>query len=307
MPEVAEIEARELVKSFGALRAVDGVSFDVRRGETFGLLGPNGAGKTSIMRMAAGLSPLTSGSLRVAGIDVARHPRDVRERLGIVTQNDGLDRELSVRQNLELFGYLAGLSRRRARQRTDEILEFFALSPRANDEIHALSGGLCRRLAIARALMARPRVIVLDEPSTGLDPQSRLRVWEELAVLKRTDVTLLMSTHYMDEAETLCDRLAVLHAGRFLDAGAPPELIARHAGGGTCDVRLDGASRETVRGALLASGQPFREVGALFRVAGRDGHAPELPTLSGVRVTMRPANLEDVFLTLTGRGLEDDR
>ena len=303
---MAEIEARNLVKCFGALRAVDGVSFDIQRGETFGLLGPNGAGKTSIMRMMAGLSPITAGSLRVAGIDVTHQPRDVREQLGVVTQNDGLDRDLSARQNLEVFGYLAGLSRRQARRRADEILEFFALSERANDEIHALSGGLCRRLAIARALMARPRVIVLDEPSTGLDPHSRLRVWEELAVLKQSAVTLVMSTHYMDEAETLCDRLAVLHAGRILDEGPPPELVKRHARGGTADIRLHGASREAVRKALLASRQPFREVGALFRVTGRHGRPPELPPLAGVLVTERPANLEDVFLALSGRGLEDE-
>jgi lipooligosaccharide transport system ATP-binding protein len=303
---VSEIEACELAKSFGSLRAVDGVSFAVQRGETFGLLGPNGAGKTSIMRIMAGLSAPTSGSLVVAGIDAERHPRELREQLGIVTQNDGLDRELSVRQNLEVFGYLAGLSYPAARRRTDEILDFFALAPRANDEIHALSGGLCRRLAIARALMARPRVIVLDEPSTGLDPQSRLRVWEELAVLKRSGVTLVMSTHYMDEAETLCDRLAVLHAGRILDCGTAAELVARHAGGGTCDVRLDGASRDAVREALRETGLPFREVGALFRVAGRDGRAPELPRLPGVQITLRAANLEDVFLALSGRGLEDE-
>jgi lipooligosaccharide transport system ATP-binding protein len=303
---VPEIEARGLVKCFGTLRAVDAVDFDVPRGETFGLLGPNGAGKTSIMRMMAGLIPITAGSLRVAGIDVAKNSRAVRAQLGVVTQNDGLDREISVRQNLEVFGYLAGLAHAEARRRAAEVLEFFDLATRARDEIAELSGGLRRRLAIARALMARPRVVVLDEPSTGLDPQSRLRVWEELALLKRSGVTMVMSTHYMDEAETLCDRLAMLHAGRILDEGAPHELIARHAGGGTADVRVNGGDREAVRHALLASNQPFREVGALFRVTGRGGRAPVIPPLDGAHVTARPANLEDVFLALSGRDLGDE-
>jgi lipooligosaccharide transport system ATP-binding protein len=303
---VPEIEARELVKCFGRLRAVDGVTFDVRHGETFGLLGPNGAGKTSIMRMMAGLTPVTGGSLRVAGFDVTRDSRAVRARLGVVTQNDGLDREINARQNLEVFGYLAGLSRREARSRAAEVLEFFALGNRADAEVADLSGGLRRRLAIARALLTRPRVIVLDEPSTGLDPQSRLRVWEELALLKQAGVTLVMSTHYMDEAETLCDRLAMLHAGRILDEGAPPELVARHAGAGTADVRVNGLDRGRVRRALADANQSFREVGALFRVSGRDGRPPELPELEGARITRRPANLEDAFLALSGRGLGDD-
>jgi lipooligosaccharide transport system ATP-binding protein len=303
---VPEIEARGLVKCFGTLRAVDAVDFDVQRGETFGLLGPNGAGKTSIMRMMAGLTPITAGTLRIAGIDVGKSSRAVRAQLGVVTQHDGLDREISVRQNLEVFGYLSGLRRAEARRRAAEVLEFFDLAPRAADEVAELSGGLRRRLAIARALMARPRVVVLDEPSTGLDPQSRMRVWEELALLKQSGVTLVMSTHYMDEAETLCDRLAMLHAGRILDEGAPHELIARHAGGGTADVRVNGADRDGVRRALLASKQPFREVGTLFRVTGRGGRPPELPPLGRVHVTERPANLEDVFLALSGRELADE-
>jgi len=302
---VAEIEAYELTKRFAAIHAVRCVTFSVPRGETYGLLGPNGAGKTSIMRMLAGLSPITSGTLRVAGLDVRRHARAVRTRLGVVTQSDGLDNELSVRQNLDVFGDLAGLSRRAARTRTDEILAFFELGARGNDDVAQLSGGMRRRLAIARALVIRPQVIVLDEPSTGLDPESRQRVWEQLAVLKDAGVTLLISTHYMDEAETLCDRLAILDAGRILDEGTPPELVARHAGGAAIDVRPYGAARETVRAALAASNQPFREVGALFRVTSRDGREPEVPALEGVELARRPANLEDVFLTLAGRRLDD--
>jgi len=302
---VAEIEAFNLVKTFGALRAVDGLSFRVERGETYGLLGPNGAGKTTTMRMLAGLSPITAGTLRLAGIDVAANPRGVREQLGVVTQSDGLDDELTAVQNLEVFGFLVGLSRREAKRRAREVLEFFDLAGRADDEVADLSGGMRRRLAIARSLVTEPRVIVLDEPSTGLDPESRVRVWEELATLKQAGVTLLMSTHYMDEAETLCDRLAIMHSGRILDEGTPPELVARHAGSLAADIRPDAASREAVRAALRAAGQPFREVGALFRVTGRDGGPPRLPALQGVTVTERAANLEDVFLTLAGRGLKE--
>jgi len=303
---VAEIEACNLVKCFGGLRAVDGVSFAVEAGETYGLLGPNGAGKTTTMRMLAGLSPITAGTLRVAGLDVQRSPRAVRARLGVVTQNDGLDEELTVRQNLEVFGYLVGLSRREAARRAAEVLAFFDLIGRAEDDVAELSGGMRRRLAIARALVTRPRVIVLDEPSTGLDPESRVRVWEELAALKRSGVTLLMSTHYMDEAETLCDRLAILYAGRMLDEGTPPELISRHAGSAAVDIRPEVAPRQRVREILAATGEPFREVGALFRVTGRDGKPPVLPALAGVKITERAANLEDVFLSLAGRGLGEE-
>jgi lipooligosaccharide transport system ATP-binding protein len=300
---VTEIQARNLVKCFGRFRAVNGVSFTVAAGETYGLLGPNGAGKTSIMRMLAGLSPISGGSLTVAGLDVARHPRAVRACLGVVTQSDGLDEELTARQNLEVFGYLLGLSRRQARRRAGEVLAFFGLEGRGDDEVTDLSGGMRRRLAIARALVGQPRVVVLDEPTTGLDPDSRVRVWEELAALKQAGVTLLMSTHYMDEAETLCDRLAILHSGRILDEGTPPELVLRHAGSGAADVRPVTATRDQVRQTLIDAQQPFREVGALFRVTGRDGAPPALPPLDGVQIGHRAANLEDVFLTLSGRGL----
>lgn len=307
--EAPEIEVRDLVKRFGALRAVNGVSFSVAKGETYGLLGPNGAGKTSIMRILAGLSPPSAGSARVAGLDVTAEPRAVRSLMGVVTQADGLDTEVSVRQNLEVFGYLAGLSSAASRKRADEVLEFFALDTRADDRVDDLSGGLRRRLAIARALVIKPRVIVLDEPSTGLDPESRVKVWEELAVLKDAGVTILMTTHYMEEAETLSDRIAMLHSGRLLDEATPPELIARHAGGGAAEVRLDSpdpAARERVRRHLDAAGYAYREVGALFRVAGRDGRGPELAPLEGARVTQRAANLEDVFLNLAGRGLAEE-
>lgn len=300
------IRGRDIVKCFGATTAVDGVTFDVMRGETCGLLGPNGAGKTTLMRLLSALSPLTSGELVVAGLDVARQGRAVRQRLGVVTQQDGLDTDLTVQQNLETYGYFSGLSRRESRQRTAEVLAFFGLSERASDDIDHLSGGMKRRLAIARAFMMEPDVIILDEPTTGLDPQGRSLVWDKLAALKASGATILMSTHYMEEAAALCDRIAIMHLGRILDAGTPDELIQRHASAEVAQLRMTTDVRTEVRAALMAAGYAWREVGALIHVAGRNGQRPQVPRLNGVRVTYRPGNLEDVFLTVAGRGLEDE-
>ena len=233
------IRGRDIVKRFGSTTAVDGVTFDVMRGETCGLLGPNGAGKTTLMRLLSALSPLSERRAgEVGGLDVSRQGRAVRERLGVVTQQDGLDTDLSVRQNLETYGHFSGLSRRQSSRRAAEVLAFFGLSERAEDEIDHLSGGMKRRLAIARAFMTEPDAIVLDEPTTGLDPQGRNLVWEKLAVLKASGVTILMSTHYMEEAATLCDRIAIMHLGQILDAGTPDELIERHASAEVAQLRM---------------------------------------------------------------------
>ena len=300
------IEVRGLVKCFGALRAIDGISFQVERGETLGLLGPNGAGKTTTMRVLSGLSPVDEGTVHVAGLDATREGQAVRRLLGVVTQDDGLDEDVNVRQNLELYGFLAGLSRREAAARTAEVLGFFGLTERAEDAIDELSGGMRRRLAIARAMVCRPPVVVLDEPTTGLDPHSRTSVWEELAQLKSRGVTILMSTHYMDEAATLCDRVAIMDRGRILALAPPLVLVELHAGRSVAELRLDGASRESVRKALAEAGVAWREVGALFRLAGDGVDVPKLDGLTGVRVDLRPATLEDVFLRLTGKGLVEE-
>ena len=297
------IRGRDIVKRFDSTTAVDGVTFDVMRGETCGLLGPNGAGKTTLMRLLSALSPLTSGELEVAGHDVSRQGRAVRERLGVVTQQDGLDTDLSVRQNLETYGHFSGLSRRQSSRRAAEVLAFFGLSERAEDEIDHLSGGMKRRLAIARAFMTEPDVIVLDEPTTGLDPQGRNLVWEKLAVLKASGVTILMSTHYMEEAATLCDRIAIMHLGQILDAGTPDELIERHASAEVAQLRMPTTASAGIRAALAATCCAWREVGTVLHVLGHDGQRPQLPPMDGVRVTYRPGNLEDVFLAVAGRGL----
>ena len=300
------IRGRDIVKRFGSTTAVDGVTFNVMPGETYGLLGPNGAGKTTLMRLLSALSPLSSGELVVGGLDVTRQGRAVRERLGVVTQQDGLDTDLTVQQNLETYGYFSGLSRRESRQRAAEVLAFFGLHERAGDDVDHLSGGMKRRLAIARAFMMAPDVIILDEPTTGLDPQGRNLVWEKLAALKASGVTILMSTHYMDEAAALCDRLAIMHLGRILDEGTPDELIQRHASAEVAQLRMAAEARAGVRAALAAAGHAWREVGTMIRVAGHNGRRPKLPPMDGVRVTYRPGNLEDVFLAVAGRGLGDE-
>ena len=297
------IRGRNIIKRFGSVTAVGGVSFDVMRGETYGLLGPNGAGKTTLMRLLSALSPLTGGELAVAGLDVVGQGRAVRERLGVVTQQDGLDSDLTVRQNLETFGYFSGLSRRRSRDRASEVLSFFGLNDKADDDVSLLSGGMKRRLAIARAFIMEPEVIVLDEPTTGLDPQGRNLVWKKLAQLKASGITILMSTHYMEEAANLCDRIAIMHLGKILDEGTPEELIGRHTSSEVAQVRTSVASRVEICAALAAAGCAWREVGNVLHVLGHNGHPPRVPSLDGVRVTYRPGNLEDVFLAVAGRGL----
>ena len=304
--ERAVIHASRITKRFGEVSAVEDVSFKVHRGETYGLLGPNGAGKTTTMRLVSGLSPLSSGALTVADIDVSRQGREVRHVLGVVTQNDGLDTDLSPRNNLIVYGYITGLSRAEAAKRADAVLMYFDLTNRASDEIDNLSGGMKRRLAIARAFMTRPQVIVLDEPTTGLDPQGRNRVWQELETMKQAGVTILMSTHYMDEASALCDRLAIMHDGKILAEGAPDELVSRHAGHEVALVRVSNSAREDVVNWIGSSGLNYRDAGAVITVTSANGDRPDLSGLDGVRVTYRPANLEDVFLSVAGRKLADD-
>ena len=300
------IRATGITKQFGGTVAVNGVSFQVSHGETYGLLGPNGAGKTTTMRMVSGLSPLTAGELIVAGIDVSREAREVRNVLGVVTQEDGLDTDLNAKDNLTAYGYIAGLSRAQAKRRADAVLMFFDLTDKAKEDIDSLSGGMKRRLAIARAFMTNPQVIVLDEPTTGLDPQGRNRVWQELETMKQAGVTILMSTHYMDEAAALCDRLAIMHHGRILAEGAPDELVKRHAGPEVAQVRVSNGVRKDVVNWIGNAGLDFREAGAIITVTSPNGDRPDLSGLEGVRVTYRPSNLEDVFLTMAGRKLTDE-
>ena len=304
---VPVIRVRDLRKSYGRIVAVDGISFDVAGGETYGLLGPNGAGKTTTMRILSALSPASSGELTVAGIDVRGSGREVRYVLGVVTQHDGLDESITVIKNLSIHGYLCGLGRREAQQRAEEVLDFFGLADRANSNIYELSGGMRRRIAIARGLVAKPSVMILDEPTTGLDPQSRNRVWEQLATMKSTGVTILMSTHYMEEASALCDRLAIMDHGKVLAEGEPDSLVDKYAGHEVAQIRAEPWAIGSIRESLDSQGYRYAQTGAMLSVVVPPaGFDVSKLSLNGARVMRRPGNLEDVFLALTGRELRNE-
>jgi lipooligosaccharide transport system ATP-binding protein len=303
------LNARDLVKQFGDFAAVKGVSFAIDRGESFGFLGPNGAGKTSTMRMISAVSKPTSGSLSILGLDPLTDGAEIRGRLGVVPQEDTLELELSVRLNLEMFGRYFDIPRRVLRERADELLEFTQLSERADDKVDELSGGMKRRLTIARALMNQPELLILDEPTTGLDPQARHLLWERLYRLKREGVTLIITTHYMDEAEQLCDRLVVMDHGSIVAEGPPRDLIAQHSTREVVELRFDVESHDDVHLPLSNFAQrvevlPDRIL--LYVDEGdttlRELHAANIVPASAL---VRRSSLEDVFLRLTGRTLVD--
>ncbi|MDV6012042.1 ABC transporter ATP-binding protein [Haloechinothrix sp. LS1_15] len=303
------VMAKALVKRFGTLEAVRGIDLDVGRGEAFGFLGPNGAGKSSAMRMIACVSPRTEGELRVLGMDPRTDGPRIRARLGVVPQEDNLDAELTVRQNLQVYGRYFGMSRAQVRAKAMELMEFAQLSDRADDEVEPLSGGMKRRLTIARSLVNDPDLLLLDEPTTGLDPQARHLLWDRLFRLKQLGVTLLITTHYMDEAEQLCDRLVVMDGGRIVAEGSPAELIARHCTREVLELRfpvgengqalpeMDGVAERVER--LPDRVLVYTDHGdAALNAAHAGGMRP-------VSSLVRRSTLEDVFLTLTGRSLVD--
>jgi lipooligosaccharide transport system ATP-binding protein len=304
----ALIHARGLTKTFGELTAVDGIDFDVHKGEAFGFLGPNGAGKSSTMRMIGCVSPITDGTLRVLGLDPARDGPQIRGRLGVVPQLDTLDNELTVRENLIIYGRYFGLSRRELRGRVEELLDFVQLSERADDPVEPLSGGMKRRLTIARSLVNDPDVLLLDEPTTGLDPQARHVVWDRLFRLKQQGVTLVLTTHYMDEAEQLCDRLVIMHQGTIAEEGSPLELIQRLSTREVVELRFAGEAPE-VDGDTFGGGVARVEVlpdRILLYTDDGDALVPLAhERLSPASVLVRRSSLEDVFLRLTGRTLID--
>ena len=304
------VEARSLTKRFGSFVAVDGIDFAIERGEAFGFLGPNGAGKTSTMRMIGCVSPRTGGDLQVLGLDPAHDGAQIRARLGVVPQEDNLDTELTVWDNLMIYGRYFDLPRAEIRERAAELLDFVNLSDRRDSRVDPLSGGMKRRLTIARSLINRPQVLLLDEPTTGLDPQARHLLWDRLYQLKRSGVTLVLTTHYMDEAEQLCDRLVIMDNARIVAEGSPRRLIA------------DNVTREVVEVRLGIEADLQAEAARLKRHADRiealadrvllytdDGDATAGAVASdgfdAASVLVRRASLEDVFLILTGRSLED--
>jgi lipooligosaccharide transport system ATP-binding protein len=299
------INARDLVKRYGDFTAVDGISFSVQPGECFGVLGPNGAGKTTTIRMICCVSPVTSGELIVDAKPVQERPRDVKFVLGVVPQDDNLDPDLTVWQNLRAYARYYELPWETARERIEEALELLQLTERKNERIDSLSGGLKRRLTIARGLLNSPKILVLDEPTTGLDPQARHLVWQKLRLLKAQGVTMLLTTHYMDEAARLCDRLVVMHEGRIIAEGTPRELIREHAGRDVFEVEATGEHEAAIARVAGHEGVSVEHVDDLVYVyvRGENGFDPALLGLEGDAFVHRRANLEDVFLKLTGRGL----
>jgi len=306
----ALIHARGLVKRFGEFTAVDAIDFDVSRGEAFGFLGPNGAGKSSTMRMIGCVSPPSGGGLTILGLDPVADGPVIRARLGVVPQEDTLDVELTVRENLLVYGRYFGLPRDVIRERAVRLLEFVQLSDRAGDQVEPLSGGMKRRLTIARSLINEPDILLLDEPTTGLDPQARHVVWDRLFRLKQQGVTLVLTTHYMDEAEQLCDRLVVMDRGKIAAGGSPRELIDRYSTPEVLELRFDPAEHETAAEKLAAVPARRREVLAdrvLLYVTDGDAALASVRALGVEPLTslVRRSTLEDVFLRLTGRRLED--
>ena len=313
-PDTSLIHARGLTKRFklksapdGLFTAVDAIDFDVAPGEAFGFLGPNGAGKTSTMRMISAVSPRSGGELTVLGIDPDKNGAQIRARLGVVPQLDTLDTELTVLENLLIYGRYFDLTYNEGRKRAMELLEFVQLSERANDLVEPLSGGMKRRLTIARSLINEPQVLLLDEPTTGLDPQARHLVWDRLYRLKQSGTTLVLTTHYMDEAEQLCDRLVVMDKAKIVAEGSPRQLIEQYSTKEVLELRFPIGVQETLDGKLDGVGERIEKLPDRVLVYAADGEAAaEAVHQRGLQpetTLVRRSSLEDVFLRLTGRSL----
>ena len=304
------VEAVNLSKVYkSGFTAVAGIDFQLRRGEAFGFLGPNGAGKSSTMRMISCVSPRSGGSLRILGREAAEEGSAIRARIGVVPQDDTLDTELTVRENLLIYGRYFGLSKPVIRERTQQLLEFARLTDKADDQVEALSGGMRRRLTIARALINEPEILLLDEPTTGLDPQARHLLWERLYQLKSQGVTLILTTHYMDEAEQLCDRLMVMDAGRIVAEGSPRELIEHHVTRDVLELRFPPGEQQIMAEKVAVLGERIENLPDRLLLYCDDGEqalaAVHAQAITPLTALVRRASLEDVFLTLTGRTLVD--
>jgi lipooligosaccharide transport system ATP-binding protein len=303
------VEARHLTKRFGALTAVDDIDFEVHPGEAFGFLGPNGAGKSSTMRMIAAVSPVTSGHLRVMGLDPATHGPEIRGRLGVVPQEQNLDEELSVYENLLIYGRYFGLPKKLIDERVTDLLAFAQLQERRNSRVEPLSGGMKRRLIIARGLINQPEVLILDEPTTGLDPQARHLLWDRLYRLKQQGVTLIITTHYMDEAEQLCDRLVIMDKGKIVAEGSPRALIEQFSTREVLELRFPVGMQEEMVARVdgLARRTEILPDRVLLYSDDADASAALLDSRGVVpeSTVTRRSTLEDVFLRLTGRSLVD--
>ena len=310
MPAVVpHVSARGLTKRFGTFTAVDGVDFEVQPGEAFGFLGPNGAGKTSTMRMIGCASPVSGGELRLFGLDPRIHASAIKARLGVVPQLDNLDTEITVRENLLMYSRYFDVPAGVAQSRIAELLDFVQLTERADSQVEPLSGGMKRRVTIARALVNEPDLVLLDEPTTGLDPQARHLIWERLYTLKRRGATLILTTHYMDEAEQLCDRLVIMDKARIVAEGPPRRLIEQHVTREVLELRLAPEVRSSIGTTLRDLAERTEDLPDRLQLYTADGeraleqvHARGVPIESAL---VRRASLEDVFLRLTGRTLVD--
>ncbi len=302
----AAITATGLHKAYGSLDVVRGIDFSVPVGQCFGLLGPNGAGKTSTLRMILGLSPPSAGQLRVFGLPMPQAASQIRQRIGVVPQMDNLDPDFTVAENLYVYGRYFGINRDALDVKVPQLLDFVSLQDKANSPIETLSGGMKRRLTIARALINDPELLILDEPTTGLDPQARHLIWARLRDLLQQGKTLLLTTHYMEEAERLCDRLLILEHGRVLAEGAPAELVATYAAASLVEIRARDPSACALQLADLPNCTMERHGDTWYCQAADPKLLLErLATLPGITYLHRPANLEDVFLRLTGRDLRE--
>jgi len=303
------VRATNLSKRYGSFTAVDGVTFEVHQGEVLGLLGPNGAGKSTTMRMLYQVTPPSGGELELFGMRSGQDARRIKGRLGVVPQIDNLDEELSVRDNLRITARYHGLTPAESRRKAEELLAFAELDAKATVEVRALSGGMKRRLTLARGLVADPDLVILDEPTTGLDPQVRLTLWDKMDDLKRRGATLLMSTHYMDEAERLCDRLLIMDGGRIVAEGTPRGLIHASLPPFVVEGRLIGGDDTPFRALAVEDARDFVRSGDRVSVFVRDGADALARVLEGGadadRTFVRPSNLEDLFLRLTGHGLRE--
>lgn len=303
------VVARGLTKKFGNFEAVKGIDFEIAPGESFGFLGPNGAGKSSTMRMIGCVSPVSSGSLHLFDLDPATHGREIRARMGVVPQQDNLDSELTVFDNLVVYGRYFDIPRSECKARARELLDFVQLSDRADSRVEPLSGGMKRRLTIARSLINQPELLLLDEPTTGLDPQARHILWDRLYRLKQQGVTLVLTTHYMDEAEQLCDRLVVMDGGRIVAEGSPRELIERHSTREVLELRFAAGTNVEQSSRLTDLGDRQEVLPDRVLVYAHDGeavlHEVHARGITPESALVRRSTLEDVFLRLTGRSLVD--
>ncbi len=299
------IQVNNLEKEFKGIKAVDAISFAVKKGEFFGLLGPNGAGKTTTIRTLYGFSPPTNGDIQIFGMNITHDWRQIRARIGVCQQENTLDPDLTVQQNLLIFAGYFSIPSNRARKRADQLLEFFALSNRKNDKVIELSGGMARRLILARALINKPELLILDEPTTGLDPQSRHLLWDRLESLKKEGLTAVLTTHYMEEASRLCDRLVIIDHGRILVEGRPSQLISQHAGSRVIEIEGgdDDLHRYVQAHQIEHDDLDHRMI--LYTSEDNDLAHAIRERFGGRKCIYRNSTLEDVFLRLTGRELRE--